>query len=223
MTIAFRSFTTFTRNGSGNVTPSKPAGVVDGDGLLFLFDPVAKSLTATGWTSETATTGFTAGRAIWPYSRRASSEPSSYTFTMPAGGTLSDFPSLMLAFSGADPTTLLDAQAQGGSGTTNTSLTAPSVTTTQSNSMIICAYLYNNSSAFTPPAGMTTIGTVVGGTSGYNLTACYALQAVAGASGTKIATIGTTSPYDSKTYAMRGLNITPAFWNRFVGSLEVDS
>jgi phage terminase large subunit-like protein len=199
--------------------------VASGDLILWLGDPAAKGLNpTTGYTYIVGSGTLTDGNAVQVY-RKVSVGADAGTLSMTSAPFLGtkDLDALVLTFSGVDNTTPIDVHSNG-SGTTNTSLTATSITTTRANELIVAAFLYQNSSAFTPPAGMITKATVSLPNSTFDtLAVCTVLQAAAGASGNKVATIGTTATWGFVMLALNPVITGTAFWNNFVLSSEVDS
>ena len=82
-----------------------------------------------------------------------SSEPSSYTFTL-TGGAGTDISGGLLAVSGAgaSPINASGSQSNGGQ---SLSVSAPSITTTAPNALLVFGGACNNTSSFTAPAGMS--------------------------------------------------------------------
>ncbi|MEE8057808.1 MAG: DUF6701 domain-containing protein [Pseudomonadales bacterium] len=96
----------------------------------------------------------------------------------------------MSVFSGVDTGNPIDANnAQ--TGMSGNSVTAPSVTTSQNDAMLVGFYsLEAGNQSFTPPAGMSEIYDLETGNNGNGLTTmvAYAIQVSSGASGDKVAT-----------------------------------
>lgn len=88
------------------------------------------------------------------YRLAGSNEPSSYTFTL-TGGAGTDISGGMLDLSGTSPTSPINASGSQGNGSATVSVSAPSITTTAPNALLIFGGACNNDSAFAPPAGMT--------------------------------------------------------------------
>ena len=114
-------------------------------------------------------------------------EPANHAWTLStstgsAGG--------IAAFTGVDPATPVDVEngAPTASGLTHAT---PSVTTTQSRTMLVTAHAFTSSETWTPPAGMSEAVDVasmaVSNAAGIALELAYGLQAAPGATGTKAA------------------------------------
>jgi hypothetical protein len=203
---------------------SKPAGTVDGDVLVCFMDPtILKSHTPpSGWTASVSSGDGGGNLSIMTDYKVASSEPSSTNFVFTATAS-HDFPCVLVCLSNcrASP---LDQTNNNGSTSSITSLVANGVTTGEANEMLLVAYLYKNSSAFTVPAGMTLVGSETGGGVGYTITVCSQLIASAGATGTRTATIGTASAQSCyAAMSFKPVVITPQFWTDYIKSVEVDT
>ena len=133
---AFRSITT-TTNGT---TVSKPSGVVAGDVLLAALEVCADPVVVTppaGWTlvhNQPSGQGTAdAFHAIVYKHVATASEPSEYTFDVPSGAYTSVE---IAAYSGV---TAVESSA--GASATGTSITAPSLTTSQANELLVVFYV----------------------------------------------------------------------------------
>ncbi len=206
-TVTFRSVASATTGTTAtSVTVAKPAGVVTGDGLLAVIDVQgAPAVTApAGWTlvrtdSSTATSP-SIGQTVYVHVAGAG-EPASYTFswTGARGGI-----GAVLAYSGVDPVNPIDVQS--GAVANAATITAPSVTTTGTNRMIVALFGVAPDRTLTGPAGMTQRFNVplvaVPGqkitSGGYDQT-----QAAAGASGGRTANVGTTGRVVGQLVALR--------------------
>jgi hypothetical protein len=118
-------------------------------------------------------------------------DPTSYQWTIPEGGRR--ITGGISAYSGVDTARPIDASGaiMNASGT---SVTAPSITTTVANTMLVQLASVNAEGTLTPPAGMTEAweatspNTTAGNTRDVLSSSSYALQAVAGSTGNKAAT-----------------------------------
>jgi hypothetical protein len=166
MAQAFRSVATVTNNIGNTLTISKPAGVVDGDLLVFgaiTNDPAAIFATLSGWTQLHSAQP----NSQWDHQvfyKVASGEPASYVWT--ASGTSPRSCGVMGAVSGARAT--VDVQsltftASGGN------IVITDITTTQPNQMLFwIASRTDNTNNIIPPPNLTNRGGNVntGGTTG---------------------------------------------------------
>ncbi|WP_279636981.1 cell wall anchor protein [Corallococcus llansteffanensis] len=135
--IAYRSSSSATGKSITSLTITKPAGTVAGDVLLARIinrNVVAAVATApAGWTLLRSDQSASQIKAWVFYKVATASEPASYAFNLDLAsymaGTLS-------AFSGADPTNPIDAQAGQKNGTTASFIT-PALTTSTSNGVAV--------------------------------------------------------------------------------------
>jgi hypothetical protein len=200
----FRSASSGSNATATTLVIAKPAGVVAGDALLASVavrgNPVLTP--PAGWTLvRLDLSGGTIRQAI--YVRIAgASEPVSYTFTLSnaqsaAGG--------IVAYSGVDPTTPIDAHG-GQINASSTSLTAPSITTTGANRMLVAFYAIPNLTTYTAPAGMTErFDQQVPAANQYKVTASGHDQLLlsGGATGTRVATVANSAVSVGQLVALR--------------------
>lgn len=198
--------------GSGNLIISAPGGAPASAGELLLaavvFDKDLGSVTApSGWTLVTELYSQDAATYNWLQVYRkvaGGSEPSSYTWTFSTGTVCSA--GGILAVAGANTTTPIDASATGrGAGTT---WDAPSVTTTEANTLLVC--FWGDATwprLCTPPVGMTEWVDVeaYGATDYASLEICTEVRASAGVTGTR-----TTVPSDWDGFAAVTLAVKSA-------------
>jgi len=130
------------------------------------------------------------------------SEPVSYSWTFSAAGTAVG---TVAAYSGVDPVTPIDAH-DGQVTSSSASITAPSITTTAANTMLVDVSLMVGKTTIGPPATMTERIEVVspGGVSS-KLTQALAdaLQAGIGPTGTRVATGGSSAHNIGALIALR--------------------
>ena len=192
-------------NGSGatSLTINTPSGATVGDVLVVTLsykpsnNPSKDMSNFSGWTCPHQTNSSTVLWVVTCYRVLTATPPSSYNFefryfetsitpysTRAAGG--------MVALSGVNTANPLN-KSQARTNTSNTTLTAPSVTTTVPNAMIYTGYGTAVFTSVTAGSGMTErfdIASSGGGNNSVKVTAAgqTALQASAGASGTKTMT-----------------------------------
>ncbi len=193
--VAFRSGASTNLSGQGaSITITKPTNTAKGDVLIasIAVRPNTVTITApTGWTlvnRQDNAGGSVNSLAV--YSKVATAtEPASYTWSFSAntgneGG--------IMAFSGVDNTTPIDVSAGSITAAATTTFTAPSVTTTVTNTMIVTAHEYSSSDRWTALTGLTEVYDVaslaVPDALGISLLGSYKAQAAAGATGTFSAT-----------------------------------
>jgi len=193
--IAFRAASFVDQNGSAlTLTINRPAGTLGGDLMVagIAVRPSSATITApVGWTlqrRQNNTNPSDSSLAVY-YRVAGTSEPASYTWTFSASaGSAGGISS----FSGVNTTTPINIEASANTGTTSTTnFTAPSVTTTVANTMVVTHHEYSSSDRFTPPTGMTEAFDVaslaVANSNGVAITQDYKLQAAIGATGTMMA------------------------------------
>ena len=190
MAIAFRAAAAAGSNGDTQVTINKPTGTVDGDILIAsIYKRNAAAITPpTGWTFiRTVAQGATDDVNL--YWKRASGEGTTYQWTWTGSnanrGTISSWPGCVAT---GDPVDVENGQANA----SGLSAASPDITTTVGNAMVVfvghttpgAGY----SDTWTPPSGMTE-GIDTSGLT-HPATVAYVLQASAGATGVKTATLG---------------------------------
>ncbi len=194
MAIAFRSSSIASANEVASLTITKPAGTVADDLLLvklsFVPDGAPPVITyPAGWT-EIRKDGVTNGEIVQAVARKVAgaSEPANYVFTWT---TTSDVTGAMHAYSGEDTTTPIDVHG-GQKNASSVSVTAPSVTTTVADTMLVGFFGLQGNTArtFTPPTGMTerTDGGTTGALGGIWAETADQPFVGPGATGTRVAT-----------------------------------
>ena len=178
---------------SGNLTISKPAGVVTNDVMVasIAFRPNIATITPpSGWTlaGNILNNPNSIANSLATYYKIATSgEPASYTWTM---GTITGAAGGITAFSGAAITTPI---VQSGKNTAwGLFHDTPSVTTPVANTMIVTAHAFASSATWSPPSGMSKVVDVASLTTpnsgGISMVINYVLQSAAGTTGAKTAT-----------------------------------
>jgi hypothetical protein len=182
---------------NGDQILSKPSGVVDGNLLVAVWyletDVNTVDSVPAGWNlaGSIANTGAFTIRVYW---KIAASEPSAWTWSAGTNATWSA--AVVAAFTGGSGSgSFIDVVGTGGQadGVVNTSQTAPSVTTTVNNSLVIFAYANFSGTNTTVIGGFATSLAVSFG----SVTIGSATKTTAGATGT---TNPTTGP-GTDTYA----------------------
>jgi len=184
-----------TAGATGSVVVNKPSGVVSGD-LLVICASVANNTTAT-----LASTGFTSVASVQsPISAilvkvAGGSEPSTYTVT---SGISSDATVVMFAITtGTYSTGVVDIGTWSTS-TSGSTITAPSLSVTNSSSLLIATYGVRAASGgsttnASTPTGMTSINMV---SSGLSFTEEFSQAVNSGATGTRVTTISRSGSTD---------------------------
>jgi hypothetical protein len=191
-----------------------PGGTVAGDFMLASvgFRPNTLTVTApAGWTlirRMNNTTGAPNSLAVY-YRIATSGEPASYTWTFSAGAA--GAAGGIQSFGGVDLTDPFDVE-NGATTPSGLTHTAPSVVTTNANSMVVTTHSVASGTTWTPPGGMTEAYDIsvnaVPDAFGISISGNYALQAAAGATGTKTATAA-NDPDSGNTHTI-ALNPAPA-------------
>jgi hypothetical protein len=193
---SFRARSTATNKTSA----TKPTGTAAGDLLLASLEVDADPVTVTGptgWTKLLDTvaspgTSKVFHAQVW-YKVAGASEPSSYAWSVPAG-TYVDV--AVMAYSNVDPNNPIDASAGSYAGVTATP-SAPPVTTTAANEMVVALFMNYDFGSWTAGTGMT---------SRYNFDSCMAedaVQAGSGPTGAKTARNSTSGPTSSQIVTLR--------------------
>ena len=153
-----QSGTTLTTNASnsGSVTIARPAGAVAGDLLLAAVTWTGDWTTATpsapgGWTLIRATGDNALGQFLY-YRLMTAGDPASWTWTGPASNATGG----MLAYSGIDASNPVNTSS-GAPDTVSGQATAPSVTTTRGNVVLVAFFGVLNGNLQTPPASMNAV------------------------------------------------------------------
>lgn len=199
MAIQFRSTTFLTAAQTTTITINAPAGIVAGD-LILLHLRTTNSVAPTSVPSDFVLipgSEINNTNSIRIYSKVAgSSEPPSYSFTLPTGETARAGAMALYADNGSALN--VDASAnQSGVGTT---YVAPSVTTTVPNILLTIFMSLNNLSAATAGSGLTKRYDTVSSTNSI-FGATEAIPA-AGATGTRSVT-GVSTTYRVVTIAWK--------------------
>lgn len=183
-----------------SVQINNPTGLVAGD-LMVAFlaqnnpgSPIVS--TATGWTNvlnRTYADGSTVGTSVYyRFATAADISNGSFTFSFTSSRRSAG---AILAFRGVDTVTPINASGSQGNNA-STSLTAPSITTVDNNTMLVSLYGFvQGSNSATPPAGMTEAfdAATGAGPNGVTIEGAYAIQPAVGPTGTRVATAAATS------------------------------
>jgi hypothetical protein len=152
--ITFRAASSAGNSNATTLTISRPAGVVQNDFLIAQITVrggIGTTITApAGWTLlRRENNGATLGQAIY-HKVATASEPASYTWMFNGNRTASGG---IIAYSGVDTANPIDAS--GGQTGSGSMVTAPSIITTTSDTMLVGFFGIAHSATFTPPMGMT--------------------------------------------------------------------
>jgi hypothetical protein len=199
-TPAVRSVSSATADRGTSLTVAKPTGTTQGDLLVAVTAHQVgqfRSMSApAGWSVVPNTDwadGNNARIHAW-YKLAGSAEPSSYVFQL-TGGSGQDISGGILAISGANqsaPVNSSNGQSNGPGA--SPSVTAPSVTTTLANTLLVFGGACANSYTYTPPPGMTEQwdrGTTSANSKVSTETATQAIGSI-GATGIRVATLSSS-------------------------------
>lgn len=193
--------------GSTSLTISKPSGTVQGD-LLVAAIGVNGTATVTApsdWTVIRDDTVSTRVRLVSMYKVVTNIfEGNNYQFNFSSSVKASGG---IVHYAGVDTAQPIDVHAMNSSATNTTSMTAPSVTTTVPNTMLVSVFANNNAVNHTAGSGMTQRFSVFSSGRGNAATKVTTsvqdtIQATAGSSGTKSAT-SASGNYVAHTFAIR--------------------
>lgn len=181
--------------GATSLTITKPSGAAAGDVMIAIIGVrggTGVTVTATGWTAVTATgtaTSSTTLRGSAFYRVVTASEASSYSFSF--GGATQKASGVISTYSGVDTASPINVAAVQANASSIT-MTAPSVTTTVANTMLVGGYSNATGTTFSAGSSFTLRGqdASTGGSATTRTTTGLqdAAQAAAGASGTKTMT-----------------------------------
>ncbi|OGQ94083.1 MAG: hypothetical protein A2521_05440 [Deltaproteobacteria bacterium RIFOXYD12_FULL_57_12] len=184
--ISLVGSSTATQKNSFDLTLAVPVGVTTGHVLLAqVILRATDSITApAGWTLiDSKSSGATLTQAIY-YRVATATEPASYAWT----SLRNDWAGGMVAYRGVDtaanPINVASGQANGSS----TSVTAPTVTTTVSNALLVGFFVTANKNDFSGTAGMAERYRQSYANTTTSLLATDETKAAAGATGTRTAT-----------------------------------
>jgi len=194
-----RSVASNAGNSLQSITINKPAGTAQGDALVAIISHQSgsnRSMTApAGWTAIAGTDVYEGTNAhihAW-YRVAGASEPASYTFTI-TGGDGRDTAGGIIAISGANQATPINASAgQSNGSTSSTSVPAPSITTTMPDTLLIYAGSGATAASYTAPGNMAEqFDRTTSGTYKVSIEAATQSLAASGATGTRTALASTS-------------------------------
>lgn len=204
---------------AANVTITVPAGTATGDLLVAAIAKADGSTAITPpntavWTTvsegacDNTQTAATCRLGVFYHVVQAG-DPGTYTFTWPASVR---FYYDMLRYSGADAAAPFDASAVQVGPPDTSPATAPTVTTSVSNALVMRIALADTAANFTgTPASNRTNQNSGGAANGVTLAVSDAIQATAGATGTANFTMGgTPRTWRTVTVAFKPPTVTPA-------------
>jgi RHS repeat-associated protein len=201
--IALRSASSAGSVPTTSLTIAAPTGTAADDVLLAVIATRTNpTITApVGWALVRSDNDSTAFRQSIYVRTAGASEPGSYIWSF--SGPVTSAVGGMVGYSGLDPLSPIDAH--GGQVAGGTSVTAPSITTTVDDTILVGFFGDENDSTYTPPAGMTErFDVLAGGSSSQSsVSAADAVQAAAGATGTKVATSSKNATYVGQLVALR--------------------
>jgi hypothetical protein len=201
--IAFRSASSGGNGTANSLTLPAPAGIATGDLLLAAVD-VRGSPTITapaGWTLvRSDQSGYTIKQSVY-YKIAGSSEPASYTWTFASSQGASGG---IAAYIGVDTSAPIAATA-GQANAASTQITAPSVTTTGPNQLVVGLFGTAVATTVGQPAGFAERYEASSTAGTYRATSELSdrLQTSAGSTGTLVATAGASATSIGQTIVLR--------------------
>jgi len=184
--VSHRASQTATTTGATSLVINVPAGMQANDLLITHIARTGNGAinTPSGWTAAGGTNNGVFLRQATFYRVATASEPASYTWTWSgteaaAGG--------MSTYYGAKASSALDLVGTAGTANNTTTVTAPGITTTANDALVLAFFASNTNSTFTTASGMTERHDV-GTTGATSLATDDMTQVTAGATGNKTAT-----------------------------------
>ncbi|WP_372522089.1 DUF6701 domain-containing protein [Sulfuricaulis sp.] len=215
----------------GALTIPKPAGTLTADVMIASVSVTPSTITITppvGWTLiRQVTQGTATTSKLATYYRVAGvGEPAGYTWTL-SGGTHNGAVGGIASFNGVDNVTPYDAET-GNSTASATTHTAPSVTTTLTNGMLVTVHEYASSGTWSTAAmneAVDVASLAPNNAAGISMEMNYEIRPTIGATGTRTATATATA--DTGAVQSISLKPTPLIcytddFNRANGSPSVD-
>jgi hypothetical protein len=193
MAIVAETSATGTQGWGTTLTINKPTGTVDGDVMVaFMQDVPAATTAPAGWTLVGTANGAYLYQRL--YYKVAASEGASYAWSWSGDGYAAGG---IVRYSGVDTTTVEDVAES-----TNTGASAAprglSITTATDGAMVIlCVGWNNNGYTHTAPTGMTEVWEST------RVAFSDVIQATAGATGNKDATLSTSNDWGTIMWALR--------------------
>jgi 1,2-diacylglycerol 3-beta-glucosyltransferase len=178
--VQYRASSSNVAADSTSMVINVPAGVVNGDVMVAVvawrFQSGLTVSGPAGWTLLN-TGGNGACCTVNEYTRVASNEPASYTWTSSAATGITGGIS---AYTNVDTVTLVDVQ--GGNASSGLTATTPVLTTTQPAEMLVATFVTSFTATWTPPTGMVErFDRTVGGSFTESISLADGIEALAGA------------------------------------------
>lgn len=181
---SYRSSSNALNGSAGSLTLNCPTGVSDGD-YLVMGITVGNNRTITGvpagWTQD-----YNASHAglkqFYVYVKLAASEPASWTWTFSGSGASTV--AACAAIQDLDQITPLNISG-GQTNASSVNITAPSVTTTVNNCLLVGIFVSSTAGTVTPAGGMTEVEDLQVGSN--LIEVAYQSLGAAGATGTRVA------------------------------------
>lgn len=179
-----QTYSSANAGGGTSLVINKPTGTVDGDLLVAAIQLTATansiSSAPSGWTAEGNDGNPSSGVRLYIYTKIASSEPSSWTWTLSA----TDAQGVVMRMSGAPSSSYLDTSifTKENSGSA-TSITHAAITTTAADDMLLLITARGASGTNTPPSGWYELYDTALGSTGLEI--ALGSQETAGSTGTK--------------------------------------
>ncbi|MBK8188816.1 MAG: hypothetical protein IPK79_00015 [Vampirovibrionales bacterium] len=171
---------------NATITVNAPTGVIDNDVLIATVAHSGGTLsTPAGWTAVRTVTG--SGVTLATYRRVASSEPANYTWSLDSADTIAV---AIAAYTNVDTAAPIDAH-DGQANASSTSMTAPAITTTETDTVLLFVGGAAGNVRATVPGGMTEL--VDTGTGAASVYVASQTLSAAGSTGTRTATLASAA------------------------------
>jgi Bacterial Ig domain/Chitobiase/beta-hexosaminidase C-terminal domain/PASTA domain len=188
--VTHRAPTTATTTGATSITVDVPAGVQPNDLLVAHIARVGNAAitTPSGWTAAGGANGGNLVRQATYYRVAGAAEPASYTWTWTATQAAAGGMSAYYGVKASAPLGLVGTAASANNATT---VTAPSLTTTANDALVLAFFASNTNSTFSTASGMSE-RYEIGTTGAVSLASDDMAQAVAGPTGAMTSTATTS-------------------------------
>jgi hypothetical protein len=202
--IEFRSSSTASNLRATTLEIGSPAGVVAGDVMIAVVDVRGTPAITppAGWSLIRVDDVPTTMRQAVYVRVAGASEPATHTWTF---SKIQSAVGAILAYSGVDGDQPVDAHGGAAHDVATSQVSAPSITTTGSDAMVLGFFGITQKRTFTPPAGMTERSDVMFAGTDYPISSATAdvLQVAPGATGDKVAVASGTGKGIGQLLALR--------------------
>jgi hypothetical protein len=154
--ITFQGASSASTRGTSLSIP-RPGGAAAGDVLVASIDVIGTPsiMAPTGWMLIGSNTSSSLTKATFRH-LVSQSDPAAYMWSVPSDTTIAG---IVVAYRGVDPVNPIDATGGQANGN-NSSITAPSISTTTPNTMLVGFFGIASNTSITPPTGTTERGEI---------------------------------------------------------------